>query len=63
MRCLQKKLDDALRKMNSLETENALLKKRLDTFDPRKGAAAALALSPELDPLLQVTSDDEGSKT
>ena len=75
MKCLQKKLDEATRKIdettrkldeatgkiNTLETENTLLKKQLDAFDPSKGAATAWRLSPDIVPLPQATtSKDEG---
>ena len=59
MRYLQQKLDDALIKVDSLVSENAQLKRQLAATVPKKGATAAMGLSSDTVPLLQVTSDDE----
>ena len=59
MRYLQQMLDDALIKVDSLVSENAQLKRQLAATVPKKGATAAVRLSSDTVPLLQVTSDDE----
>ena len=62
VRYLQQALHDVLRKVSSLESENALLKRQLEAYDLRQErAAAALNTLPVPAPLAPAASDDENS--
>ena len=57
VRYLQQVLDDVLRKVNSLESENALLKRQLEAYSRRQeGARADLNTLPVLELLSPVAS-------